>query len=96
MILILDTNKPLPHLRGQPQRPINESYTRKRHKRSLGESFVETLVVADKTMVDAFDSKADLESYIITLMGVVSDILSESVINYFSSINLLKVRPNVH
>ena len=96
MTLILDTNKPLPHLRGQPQRPINESYTRKRHKRSLGESFVETLVVADKTMVDAFDSKADLESYIITLMGVVSDILSESVINYFSSINLLKVRPNVH
>ena len=96
MTLILDTNKPLPHLRGQPQRPINESYTRKRHKRSLGESFVETLVVADKTMVDAFDSKADLESYIITLMGVVSNILSESVINYFSSINLLKVRPNVH
>ena len=96
MTLILDTNKPLPHLRGQPQRPINESYTRKRHKRSLGESFVETLVVADKTMVDAFDSKADLESYIITLMGVVSDILSESVINYFSSFNLLKVRPNVY
>ena len=96
MTLILDTNKPLPHLRGQPQRPINESYTRKRHKRSLGESFVETLVVADKTMVDAFDSKADLESYIITLMGVVSDILSKSVINYFSSFNLLKVRPNVH
>ena len=96
MTLILDTNKPLPHLRGQPQRPINESYTRKRHKRSLGESFVETLVVADKTMVDAFDSKADLESYIITLMGVVSDILLESVINYFSSFNLLKVRPNVH
>ena len=53
-------------------------------------------MVADKTMVDAFDSKADLESYIITLMGVVSNILSESVINYFSSINLLKVRPNVH
>ena len=89
MTLILDTNKLLPHLRGQPQRPINESYTRKRHKRSLGESFVETLVVADKTMVDAFDSKADLESYIITLMAVVSDILSESVINYFSSFNLL-------
>ena len=39
-------------------------------------------------MVDAFDSKADLESYIITLMGVVSDI-SESVINYFSPFNLL-------
>ena len=96
MTLILDTNKPLPHLRGQPQRPINESYTRKRHKRSLGESFVETLVVADKTMVDAFDSKADLESYIITLMGVVSDILSKSVINYFSSFILLKVRPNVY
>ena len=96
MTLILDANKPLPHLRGQPQRAINESYTRRRRKRSLGESFVETLVVADKTMVDAFDSKADLESYIITLMGVVSDILLESVINYFSSFNLLKVRPNVH
>ena len=53
-------------------------------------------MVADKTMVDAFDSKADLESYIITLMGVVSDILSKSVINYFSSFIFLKVRPNVY
>ena len=47
-------------------------------------------------MVDAFDSKADLESYIITLMGVVSNILSYSVISYFFSFNLLKVRSNVY
>lgn len=43
-----------------------------RRRRSIDESFVETLVVADQTMVNAFGSKADLQSYILTLMGVVS------------------------
>lgn len=88
---LVDTNKPLLHLRGQPQRPINESYTRKRHKRSLGESFVETLVVADKTMVDAFDSKADLESYIITLMGVVAQIYRDRSIGCAINIVVVKI-----
>nr|XP_058944082.1 A disintegrin and metalloproteinase with thrombospondin motifs 9-like isoform X2 [Pocillopora verrucosa] len=88
---LVDTNKPLPHLRGQPQRPINESYTRRRRKRSLGESFVETLVVADKTMVDAFDSKADLESYIITLMGVVAQIYRDRSIGCAINIVVVKI-----
>ena len=35
-------------------------------------------MVADKTMVDAFDNKADLQSYIITLMGVVSNAALDS------------------
>ncbi|RMX52812.1 hypothetical protein pdam_00012218 [Pocillopora damicornis] len=88
---LVDTNKPLPHLRGQPQRPINESYTRRRRKRSLVESFVETLVVADKTMVDAFDSKADLESYIITLMGVVAQIYRDRSIGCAINIVVVKI-----
>ena len=40
-------------------------------------------MVADKTMVDAFDNKADLQSYIITLMGVVSNAALDSLIVYF-------------
>lgn len=34
-------------------------------------------------MVDAFDNKADLQSYIITLMGVVSNATSDSFIVHF-------------
>ena len=34
-------------------------------------------------MVDAFDNKADLQSYIITLMGVVSNVTSDSFIVCF-------------
>ena len=66
-----DTNKPLPLLRGQHNHHANRSREGTRKRRSTDESFVETLVVADRTMVDAFKSKADLQAYILTLMGVV-------------------------
>lgn len=45
---------------------------RSRRKRSLDEAFIETMVTADKTLSDSFKSKADLQSYIITIMGMVS------------------------
>lgn len=45
---------------------------RSRSKRSLDEAFIETMVTADKTLSDSFKSKADLQSYIITIMGMVS------------------------
>ena len=70
-------------LRGLPQPPSNETSSRRRRKRNIHDNFVETLVVADKTMVDAFDNKADLQSYIITLMGVVSNAALDSFIVYF-------------
>lgn len=63
---------PLPLLRGLHAHHANRSEGARRRKRSIDESFVETLVVADRTMVDAFESKADLQSYIMTLMAVVS------------------------
>ncbi|XP_078343629.1 A disintegrin and metalloproteinase with thrombospondin motifs 9-like isoform X3 [Oculina patagonica] len=85
-----DTNKPLPLLRGLPSHPSNESNSRKRRRRSIDDSFVETLVVADKTMVDAFDSKADLQSYIITLMGVVAQVYRDRSIG--NSINIVVVK----
>ena len=66
-----DTNKPLPLLRGRHAHHANRSREGSRKRRSIDESFVETLVVADRTMVDAFKSKADLQAYILTLMGVV-------------------------
>ena len=66
-----DTNKPLPLLRGRHNHHANRSREGTRKRRSTDESFVETLVVADRTMVDAFKSKADLQAYILTLMGVV-------------------------
>ena len=66
-----DTNKPLPLLRGRHAHHANRSREGSRKRRSTAESFVETLVVADRTMVDAFKSKADLQAYILTLMGVV-------------------------
>ena len=66
-----DTNKPLPLLRGRHNHRANRSREGTRKRRSTDESFVETLVVADRTMVDAFKSKADLQAYILTLMGVV-------------------------
>ena len=80
----LDTNKPLQLLRGLPPPSSNETSSRRRRKRNVHDNFVETLVVADKTMVDAFDNKADLQSYIITLMGVVSNATSDSVIVCFT------------
>lgn len=79
----LDTNKPLQLLRGLPQPSSNDTSSRRRRKRNIHDNFVETLVVADKTMVDAFDNKADLQSYIITLMGVVSIEALDSLIVYF-------------
>ena len=66
-----DTNKPLSLLRGRHAHHANRSRRGTRKRRSTDESFVETLVVADRTMVDAFKSKADLQAYILTLMGVV-------------------------
>ena len=66
-----DTNKPLSLLRGRQVHHANRSRGGTRKRRSTDESFVETLVVADRTMVDAFKSKADLQAYILTLMGVV-------------------------
>ena len=63
---------PLSLPRGHHAHHVNKSEGGRRRRRSIDESFVETLVVADKTMVDAFESKADLQTYIITLMGVVS------------------------
>ena len=66
-----DTNKPLPLLRGRHAHHANKSGEGSRKRRSTDESFVETLVVADRTMVEAFKSKADLQAYILTLMGVV-------------------------
>lgn len=63
---------PRPLLRDRHPHHENMSKQIRRRKRSIDESFVETLVVADRTMVDAFKSKADLQSYILTLMGVVS------------------------
>ena len=66
-----DTNKPLPLLRGRHAHHANKSREGSRKRRSTDESFVETLVVADRTMVEAFKSKADLQAYILTLMGVV-------------------------
>ena len=66
-----DTNKPLPLLRGRHNHHANRNREGTRKRRSTDESFVETLVVADRTMVDAFKSKADLQAYILTLMGVV-------------------------
>ncbi|KAJ7351111.1 A disintegrin and metalloproteinase with thrombospondin motif 9 [Desmophyllum pertusum] len=87
---VMETNKPLPLSRGLPPRPTNESNTRRRRRRNVHDSFVETLVVADKTMVDAFDSKADLESYIITLMGVVAQVYRDRSIG--NSINIVVVK----
>ena len=70
--LCLDTYMPLPLLRGRHPHHVNRTQGTRRRRRSVDENFVETLVVADRTMVDAFESKADLQSYIMTLMGVVS------------------------
>ncbi|XP_074610402.1 A disintegrin and metalloproteinase with thrombospondin motifs 20-like isoform X2 [Acropora palmata] len=63
---------------------------RRRRRRSIDESFVETLVVADQTMVNAFGSKADLQSYILTLMGVVSQVYRDRSIG--NSINIVVVK----
>ena len=61
-------------MRGLPGEYGNTSTGEKRRRRrSADENFVETLVVADRTMVNEFGSKADLQSYILTLMGVVSN-----------------------
>ena len=81
----LDTNKPLQLLRGLPPPFSNKTSSRRRRKRNIHDNFVETLVVADKTMVDEFDNKADLQSYIITLMGVVSNATSDSFTVCFAS-----------
>ena len=70
--LCLDTDMHLSLLRGRLTHHANSSKGPRRKRRSIDERFVETLVVADRTMVDAFGSKADLQSYILTLMGVVS------------------------
>ena len=71
IVRFTDINKPLPLLRGRHNYHANRSREGTRKRRSTDESFVETLVVADRTMVDAFKSKADLQAYILTLMGVV-------------------------
>ena len=47
-------------------------WRRKRHKRSVSkENYVETLVVADKTMI-AYHGKQEIEPYILTVMNIVS------------------------
>lgn len=69
----LDSDMPLWLMQDQrPQYGNTSTGVKRRRRRSIDESFVETLVVADQTMVNAFGSKADLQSYILTLMGVVS------------------------
>ncbi|CAH3156387.1 unnamed protein product, partial [Porites lobata] len=85
-----DTNKPLPLLRGRHNHHANRSREGTRKRRSTDESFVETLVVADRTMVDAFKSKADLQAYILTLMGVVSQVYRDRSIG--NSINIVVVK----
>ena len=59
---------------------------KRRRKRSLDEVTVEVMLTADKTMVKSFRNKADLQSYIITIMGMVSNFVF-----CFSSMSFLTI-----
>ncbi|EDO44376.1 predicted protein, partial [Nematostella vectensis] len=61
-----------------------------RGKRYIEAGYVETMVTADKSMVDAFPSKAELQSFIITIMGMVARIYRDKTIG--NSINIVLVK----
>lgn len=50
--------------------------SKRRKRRSLDEVTVEVMLTADKTMVKSFRSKADLQSYLVTIMGIVSNLIN--------------------
>ncbi|XP_068714564.1 A disintegrin and metalloproteinase with thrombospondin motifs 9-like isoform X3 [Montipora foliosa] len=78
-------------MRGLPGEYGNASTGgKRRRRRSADENFVETLVVVDRTMVNEFGSKADLQSYILTLMGVVSQVYHDRSIG--NPINIIVVK----
>ena len=63
----------------------------RRRRRSLDEVTVEVMLTADKTMVKSFRSKAELQSYLITVMGVVSNSLyRSSTCSYCLDVNQFK------
>lgn len=45
---------------------------RKRSKRYIEAAYVETMITADRSMVEAFPNKVELQSYLTTIMGMVS------------------------
>jgi hypothetical protein len=50
---------------------VNVSH-KKRNKRYIEAAYVETMITADRSMVEAFRSTAELQSYLTTIMGMVS------------------------
>ncbi|GFW17574.1 a disintegrin and metalloproteinase with thrombospondin motifs 7 [Trichonephila clavipes] len=70
--------------------PGNQNEMRRRRKRSVSsERNVETLVVADKMMVDYY-SEEDIETYILTVMNMVSSLYHDASIG--NAINIVLVR----
>ncbi|XP_048588500.1 A disintegrin and metalloproteinase with thrombospondin motifs 9 isoform X2 [Nematostella vectensis] len=86
----LNTSHPHADSPPAPSRANTRGKARGRGKRYIEAGYVETMVTADKSMVDAFPSKAELQSFIITIMGMVARIYRDKTIG--NSINIVLVK----